>query len=73
MAVDADFENAAGAWLQGEFADFLLEGCEEFLRHPGGAEEPAALSAVLDFYSWFHVDFARMRRDSLICDFRRRA
>lgn len=47
-AVDADFEYAAGAGLQRDFADFRLERREQFLRHPRRAQQPAALRAVFD-------------------------
>ena len=44
-----DDEHAAGAGYQGDAAEFILEGGEQLLRHPGGAQKPAALPAVFDF------------------------
>jgi len=46
LVVGPDFEDAAVAGLEGEFVEFLLEGGEQFLGHPGGAQEPFAARAV---------------------------
>lgn len=50
-AADAHFENSACAGLQSDFADFRGERCEQFLRHPRGAQQPAALRAVFNLDS----------------------
>src|SRR5262249_20589165 len=47
-AIDTGGEDAARAWDQRHFTQFVGEGGEEFLRHPCGAQQPAALGAVLD-------------------------
>ena len=60
LAVYADFKDAACAWNQRDFAQFLLEGGEEFLRQPGGAQQPAALRAVFDFNAGFGGHIATM-------------
>lgn len=38
LAINVDFEDAAGPWLEGESGDFLFEGGQQFLCHPGGAK-----------------------------------
>src|SRR5262249_52176967 len=48
IAVDAYLEHAALARPQRHLADLLFEGGQQLLRHPGGAQQPAALRAVLD-------------------------
>ncbi len=47
-AVAGDDEHPAGARDEGDRADFLGEGGQQFLRQPGGAEHPVALAAVGD-------------------------
>ena len=46
LVIGPDFEDAAVARLEGEFVEFLLEGGEQFLGHPSGAQEPFAARAV---------------------------
>lgn len=53
FAVDADDEHAAAAGFEGDFADFLLEGEQQFLGEPAGAQDEAALGAVFDFDAGF--------------------
>ena len=53
FAVDPHLEHSAGAGLQGDLAEFGFEGCQEFLRHPRGAQQPTAARAVFDSHSWF--------------------
>ena len=48
-AVDADLENATGTGDKGDACQLLLEGGEEFLRHPRRPEQPSTLPAILDF------------------------
>lgn len=48
FAVEAHFEDAAGAGLEGDFAEVLAEGLEQLLGEPGGAQHPVALAAVAD-------------------------
>src|SRR5262249_30167381 len=51
IAVDAYLEDAAGARPQRHLADLLFEGGQQLLRHPGGAQQPSALSAVFDLHA----------------------
>jgi hypothetical protein len=51
VSFDSDLEHAANAWDQCEFADIGREGRQEFLSHPCGSEQPAALGTVLDLDS----------------------
>ena len=46
LVVGPDFKDAAVARLEGEFVEFLLEGGEQFLGHPGGAQKPFAARAI---------------------------
>ena len=48
VAVALHHKDAASAGNKSHFADFLTEGLQELLRHPGGAQHPAALRAVFD-------------------------
>ena len=48
FAVGVNLEDSARSRLQGEFGDFAVEGGQQLLRHPGGAQQPAALRAVND-------------------------
>src|SRR5690606_30525539 len=52
LAIEADFENAAGAGDEGDGAQLEGEGGEYFLRHPGGAQHPVALGAIGDGEGW---------------------
>ena len=47
-AIDADLEIAARAGDQGNFAESVAEGLQQFLSHPAGAQQPVALGAVED-------------------------
>ena len=47
-------EDAACSGNQCEFREFLLEGCEQLLRHPRRSKQPAALCAVGDGYAVSH-------------------
>ena len=49
IMVNANLEYAASARYQCEFATLGREGSQELLRHPGRAQQPAALGAVFDF------------------------
>src|SRR5579883_2817928 len=51
LAADSNLEDASRAGHQREFADLRREGREKLLSHPRGAQQPAALRAVLDFDS----------------------
>ena len=53
FAVDAHFEDAALAGYEGHAAEFVDEGGEQFLRHPGATQEEAALAAIFDFDAGF--------------------
>lgn len=46
LVVGPDFEDTAVAGFEGEFVEFLFEGREQFLGHPGGAQEPFATRAI---------------------------
>src|SRR5712691_10388279 len=48
VPVIADLEDAARARHQCHLAKLATEGGQEFLRHPGGAQEPLALRAIAD-------------------------
>jgi hypothetical protein len=48
---DTNLENTSSAGHQHKLADFCRERRQEFLSHPRGAQQPAALRAVLDFNS----------------------
>src|SRR5262245_55102615 len=50
VAADTHDEHAAGAGDERHAADLLLEGREQLLRHPGRAQQPSALAAILDRY-----------------------
>src|SRR6266851_5370709 len=43
LALRANVEDASRPRDEREFANVVLERCEQLLRHPGGAEKPAAL------------------------------
>jgi len=53
LAIDAHFEDAGvvAPGDDGDLAELVREGGEELLGEVGGAQEPAALGAVLDFDS----------------------
>jgi len=48
LIAGTDVESAACAGDQGYAAKLILEGGEQFLRHPGGAQQPPALPAIFD-------------------------
>ena len=50
LALRANVEDASRPRDEREFANVVLERGEQLLRHPGGAEKPAALRTVFDFY-----------------------
>jgi hypothetical protein len=52
LVVDANLEDASGAGYKGYFTDLILKCRQKFLRHPGSAQQPSALGAVLDMNSW---------------------
>jgi hypothetical protein len=56
FATGSDFKDPTGSGEQGQLSDFVLEREEQFLGHPRGTEEPAALSAVfnLDTRRFWH-------------------
>src|SRR5574344_387639 len=47
-AVEQDLEVATGVRMQIDRAQLLAEGGEQLLGHPGGAQQPVALAAVVD-------------------------
>jgi hypothetical protein len=49
--VQAYFQYTPGAGHQGYFAQFGFESSKQFLRQPGGAQQPAALRTIRYFYS----------------------
>ena len=49
FAVEADFKRAAGTRYKSHFAQFRIEGHEQFLSHPSGPQDEPALGAVFDF------------------------
>lgn len=51
LAAEAHFEDPAGSGNQGDAGEFLIESGQQFLRHPAGAQKPAALRAILDLDS----------------------
>src|SRR3990172_3418550 len=48
LAVQPHLEDAALAGDERDLAQLLDEGRQQLLRQPGGAQQPAALGAVLD-------------------------
>src|SRR4249920_263307 len=48
LALIFDPEHPAGAGPQRDLAQILREGREQLLRHPGGPQQPLALSAIGD-------------------------
>jgi hypothetical protein len=52
FVVNADLEDASGAGYKRNFADLILKCRQKFLCHPGSAQQPSALGAVLDLNSW---------------------
>jgi hypothetical protein len=60
LAVDSDFEIAAGAGESATSPRLSVKGLQQFLRHPAGAQQPVALGAVEDCYTGFvfsHLGF----------------
>jgi hypothetical protein len=58
--VCANLKDAAGPRLQRKLGDFLIEGRQQFLRHPGGSQQPTALGAVQDFDAITQLPSLRM-------------
>src|SRR5262245_63694429 len=52
LALDTDDVDAAGARHERCSAELIFECLEQLLRHPGGAQHPAALPAILDLDPW---------------------
>src|SRR5690606_32895518 len=61
FAVAGDLEDPAGTRYQGYFPKFRAEGGEQFLRHPGCAQEPLALRAIGDGYPGLRAHAALSR------------
>ena len=51
IIADTNLENTPSTGNQRKLADIGRESRQKFLSHPGGAQQPAALRAVLDFNS----------------------
>lgn len=49
--IHANLEHAAGPRNQSNFSNFGLKRRQQFLRHPGGAQQPPALRAVFYFHA----------------------
>ena len=52
FSVDMYFEDAACSGAQRDFANLADESCQDFLRHPGSAQQPVALCAISDSDVW---------------------
>ena len=51
LVIHTHVEDTAGARHERHFTELLLKRRQQLLRRPAGAQQPAALRAVLDFYA----------------------